>query len=178
MIQLAASLDLTTVAEIIDSEAAAAALKAMGCRYGQGYYFSPPLESAARLREAACPAAPRAPAQLAAAPTRTAVEQKPGANSRHAPACRTPPSWGPPETVIVRAPGRTPRLQETVIVHAPLDSLLHHRSVDRESSTSAKMGTTRRMTRNEPHPKAPRSSTQMPRGAVGAVLRDEAGANR
>jgi diguanylate cyclase (GGDEF)-like protein len=105
MIQLAASLDLHTVAEIIDSEAAAAALKAMGCRYGQGYYFSPPLESAAaydKLR-----------AQQPLEPARAAEP----------PAARTPADMSTAQTLIMR------RLQdpsdlataETVIVRAPQD---------------------------------------------------------
>ena len=50
MIQLAGSLDLTSIAEIVESEAAASALKAMGCRFGQGYYFSEPLEADAALQ--------------------------------------------------------------------------------------------------------------------------------
>ncbi|HEY0747574.1 MAG TPA: bifunctional diguanylate cyclase/phosphodiesterase [Steroidobacteraceae bacterium] len=50
MIQLAGSLDLTSIAEIVESEAAAAALKAMGCRYAQGYYFSEPIEADAALQ--------------------------------------------------------------------------------------------------------------------------------
>ena len=45
MIQLASSLDLTSIAEIVEGEAAAASLKAMGCRFGQGYYFSEPVEA-------------------------------------------------------------------------------------------------------------------------------------
>ncbi len=44
MVQIARSLKLTPVAEIIESAAAATALEAMGCDYGQGYYFSEPLE--------------------------------------------------------------------------------------------------------------------------------------
>ncbi len=50
MIQLAGSLDLTPIAEIIEGEAAAASLKAMGCRFGQGYYFSEPIEADAALK--------------------------------------------------------------------------------------------------------------------------------
>jgi EAL domain-containing protein (putative c-di-GMP-specific phosphodiesterase class I) len=50
MIQLAGSLGLTTIAEIVEGEAAAASLKAMGCRYGQGYYFSEPIESGIALQ--------------------------------------------------------------------------------------------------------------------------------
>jgi diguanylate cyclase (GGDEF)-like protein len=51
MIQLAGSLDLSSIAEIVEGEAAAAALKAMGCRFGQGYYFSRPIEADAALQK-------------------------------------------------------------------------------------------------------------------------------
>lgn len=50
MIQLAGSLDLTSIAEIVESEAAASSLRAMGCRYGQGYYFSEPVEADAAFQ--------------------------------------------------------------------------------------------------------------------------------
>ena len=50
MVQLAGSLDLTPIAEIIEGEAAASSLKAMGCRFGQGYYFSEPIEADAALK--------------------------------------------------------------------------------------------------------------------------------
>jgi hypothetical protein len=67
MIQLAGSLDLTSIAEIIEGEAAASALKAMGCRYGQGYYFSRPIEADAALQRlrAQDSFAPAAPAEEA-----------------------------------------------------------------------------------------------------------------
>lgn len=45
MVQMAGSLNLTAIAEIIETEAAAVALKEMGCDYGQGFYFSEPLEA-------------------------------------------------------------------------------------------------------------------------------------
>ncbi len=45
MIQLAGSLDLTSIAEIVEGEAAASSLKAMGCRFGQGYYFCEPIQA-------------------------------------------------------------------------------------------------------------------------------------
>jgi diguanylate cyclase (GGDEF)-like protein len=45
MVQMASSLNLTAIAEIIETEAAATALREMGCDYGQGYYFSEPLEA-------------------------------------------------------------------------------------------------------------------------------------
>jgi diguanylate cyclase (GGDEF)-like protein len=45
MLQMAGSLNLTAIAEIIETEEAAQALQAMGCDFGQGYYFSEPLEA-------------------------------------------------------------------------------------------------------------------------------------
>jgi EAL domain-containing protein (putative c-di-GMP-specific phosphodiesterase class I) len=45
LVQMAASLKLTAIAEIVETEAAARALQAMGCEYGQGYYFSEPIEA-------------------------------------------------------------------------------------------------------------------------------------
>jgi len=44
MVQMAGSLNLTPIAEIIETEAAVQALREMGCGYGQGYYFSEPIE--------------------------------------------------------------------------------------------------------------------------------------
>ena len=49
MVQMARSLRLTAIAEVIESEAAATALQAMGCDYGQGFYFSEPIEAPAAL---------------------------------------------------------------------------------------------------------------------------------
>jgi EAL domain-containing protein (putative c-di-GMP-specific phosphodiesterase class I) len=43
IVKLAHSLDLTTVAEGIEDEDQLRSLRAMGCAFGQGYYFSPPL---------------------------------------------------------------------------------------------------------------------------------------
>jgi len=50
MVQMAGSLNLTAIAEIIETEAAAQALQAMGCDYGQGYYFSEPIEAELALQ--------------------------------------------------------------------------------------------------------------------------------
>jgi diguanylate cyclase (GGDEF)-like protein len=50
MVQMAGSLKLTAIAEIVETEAAAKALQEMGCDYGQGYYFSEPIESALALQ--------------------------------------------------------------------------------------------------------------------------------
>jgi diguanylate cyclase (GGDEF)-like protein len=45
MMQIAGSLNLTAIAELIETETAAKALHGMGCNYGQGYYFSEPIEA-------------------------------------------------------------------------------------------------------------------------------------
>jgi diguanylate cyclase (GGDEF)-like protein len=50
MVQIAASLNLTTIAEIVESEAAATAVQEMGCNYGQGYYFSEPIDAELALQ--------------------------------------------------------------------------------------------------------------------------------
>jgi EAL domain-containing protein (putative c-di-GMP-specific phosphodiesterase class I) len=50
MVQMAGSLNLTAIAEIIETEAAAKALQEMGCDFGQGYYFSEPIEAEMALQ--------------------------------------------------------------------------------------------------------------------------------
>jgi diguanylate cyclase (GGDEF)-like protein len=45
MVQIAASLKLTTIAEIVESAGAAAAVQEMGCNYGQGFYFGEPIDA-------------------------------------------------------------------------------------------------------------------------------------
>ncbi|HEY6484002.1 MAG TPA: bifunctional diguanylate cyclase/phosphodiesterase [Steroidobacteraceae bacterium] len=50
LVQMAGSLNLTAIAEIIETEAAAKALQQMGCEYGQGYYFSEPIEAELALQ--------------------------------------------------------------------------------------------------------------------------------
>jgi EAL domain-containing protein (putative c-di-GMP-specific phosphodiesterase class I) len=50
LVQMAGSLRLTPVAELIETEAAAHALQAMGCDFGQGFYFSEPLEAELALQ--------------------------------------------------------------------------------------------------------------------------------
>jgi EAL domain-containing protein (putative c-di-GMP-specific phosphodiesterase class I) len=50
MVQMAGSLNLKAIAEIIETEAAATALREMGCDYGQGYYFSEPIEAEPALK--------------------------------------------------------------------------------------------------------------------------------
>jgi diguanylate cyclase (GGDEF)-like protein len=50
MVQMVRSLRLTAIAELVESEAAATALEAMGCDYGQGYYFSEPVDAPAAFQ--------------------------------------------------------------------------------------------------------------------------------
>jgi hypothetical protein len=50
MVQMACSLNLTAIAEIIETAAAAEALQEMGCDFGQGYYFSEPLKAERALQ--------------------------------------------------------------------------------------------------------------------------------
>jgi diguanylate cyclase (GGDEF)-like protein len=65
MVQIASSLGLKAVAEVIETPAAAQALQEMGCDYGQGYYFGEPVEAEEALqrlrgREWSAPNAPAA----------------------------------------------------------------------------------------------------------------------
>jgi predicted signal transduction protein with EAL and GGDEF domain len=50
IVQMAPSLGLTTIAEIIEIEAVAQALRHMGCEFGHGYFFSKPVEAEVALR--------------------------------------------------------------------------------------------------------------------------------
>jgi len=50
LIQLSRSLDLVTIAEGIEDEAQLTRLRELGCAFGQGYLFAPPLEVAALER--------------------------------------------------------------------------------------------------------------------------------
>jgi EAL domain-containing protein (putative c-di-GMP-specific phosphodiesterase class I) len=47
IVDLATTLGLTVVAEGVEDELQAAALRQLGCRRGQGFYFAPPLEARA-----------------------------------------------------------------------------------------------------------------------------------
>jgi diguanylate cyclase (GGDEF)-like protein/PAS domain S-box-containing protein len=62
ILSLADNLGLNVVAEGVEHRTQAEELRNMGCKYGQGYLFSPPLtaESAMRMLEAQQPASPRA----------------------------------------------------------------------------------------------------------------------
>ena len=50
VLQMASSLSLRTIAEVVETGAAAAALGKMGCDYGQGYFFSEPLDAEEALK--------------------------------------------------------------------------------------------------------------------------------
>ncbi|HEY2036672.1 MAG TPA: bifunctional diguanylate cyclase/phosphodiesterase [Steroidobacteraceae bacterium] len=50
MVQLASSLGLTPIAEVVETEATADALEQMGCRFGQGNFFCAPVEAEDALR--------------------------------------------------------------------------------------------------------------------------------
>jgi hypothetical protein len=45
------SLNLTAIAEIVETESAAKAPQEMGCDYGQGYYFREPIEADLALQQ-------------------------------------------------------------------------------------------------------------------------------
>ena len=108
MIQLAGSLDLTPVAEIVEGEAAAASLKAMGCRYGQGYFFCAPIDGEAALQ--------RLRSQLSFEPAQATPEV----------VVTSPPAKDGSQTLIMRRlqdpSGREPSTSETVIVR-PLEGV-------------------------------------------------------
>lgn len=50
IIRLARNLGITVIAEGVELEAQARELQAMGCHYGQGFHFAPPLDAAAAGR--------------------------------------------------------------------------------------------------------------------------------
>ena len=50
MVQIAESLNLVSIAEVIETEEAAAVLQEMGCRYGQGFFFSEPIDAEAAFQ--------------------------------------------------------------------------------------------------------------------------------
>ena len=50
MVQLASSLGLTPIAEVVESQATADALEQMGCRFGQGNFYCGPVEAEDALR--------------------------------------------------------------------------------------------------------------------------------
>jgi diguanylate cyclase (GGDEF)-like protein len=104
MVQMAGSLNLTAIAEIVETEAAAKALQEMGCDYGQGFYFSEPIEAALALQ--------RLRTQLPFQPPQTTSEtmevrpvQEDGSATIIVPAIREPP---PPSLAKSAAAGGRP----------------------------------------------------------------------
>jgi diguanylate cyclase (GGDEF)-like protein len=51
ILQMASNLGLRAVAEVVETEAAAQTLLQMGCRFGQGYFFSPPVDAEAAFQQ-------------------------------------------------------------------------------------------------------------------------------
>jgi diguanylate cyclase (GGDEF)-like protein len=51
ILQMASNLGLRAVAEIVETQAAAQTLTEMGCEFGQGYFFSPPVEAEEAFRQ-------------------------------------------------------------------------------------------------------------------------------
>jgi diguanylate cyclase (GGDEF)-like protein len=51
ILQMASNLGLRAVAEVVETEAAALTLMQMGCRFGQGYFFSPPVDAEAAFQQ-------------------------------------------------------------------------------------------------------------------------------
>ena len=103
MIQLAGSLDLTAIAEIVEGEAAAVSLKAMGCRYGQGYFFSAPVEAETALQTLRSQASLE-PAQSTETATITTPPRRDGSQTLIMQRMQDPsvPGKSTSETVIVR----------------------------------------------------------------------------
>jgi EAL domain-containing protein (putative c-di-GMP-specific phosphodiesterase class I) len=51
ILQMASSLGLRAVAEVVETRAAAHTLLEMGCAFGQGYFFSPPVDAEAAFQQ-------------------------------------------------------------------------------------------------------------------------------
>lgn len=51
ILQMASNLGLRAVAEVVETEAAAQTLLQMGCRFGQGYFFSAPVDAEAAFQQ-------------------------------------------------------------------------------------------------------------------------------
>ncbi|HKD53116.1 MAG TPA: EAL domain-containing protein [Steroidobacteraceae bacterium] len=51
ILQMASNLGLRAVAEVVETEAAAQTLLQMGCRFGQGFFFSPPVDAEAAFQQ-------------------------------------------------------------------------------------------------------------------------------
>jgi predicted signal transduction protein with EAL and GGDEF domain len=51
ILQMTSSLGLQAVAEVVETQAAAKTLREMGCSFGQGFFFSPPVEAEAAFQQ-------------------------------------------------------------------------------------------------------------------------------
>jgi diguanylate cyclase (GGDEF)-like protein len=74
VLQMTSSLGLRTIAEVVETEAAARSLAQLGCNFAQGYYFSAPLEAAEAfelVRRSPSPSTIVSAAPLAASAPRT-----------------------------------------------------------------------------------------------------------
>jgi hypothetical protein len=50
MLNMISSMGLTAIAEMVETEAAADALRKLGCEFGQGYFFSEPVQAEVALQ--------------------------------------------------------------------------------------------------------------------------------
>jgi diguanylate cyclase (GGDEF)-like protein len=103
IVDLVRSLGIDSVAEGVESAEVAAALRVMGCKAAQGWYFSPPLNAASATawltEHGVCSSAPSKPRLTP--PARTPPARTPPA--------RTPPARTAPAQAQARSPGvRTP----------------------------------------------------------------------
>jgi diguanylate cyclase (GGDEF)-like protein len=119
MIQLAGSLDLTPIAEIVEGEAAAASLKAMGCRYGQGYFFCAPIEAETALQTLR---------------SQIAFEPKPAAPNT---VVTTPPAKDGSQTLIMR------RLQDPSVRERSTSETVIVRTLEADGSRAVIIGASR-----------------------------------
>jgi hypothetical protein len=126
MIQLAGSLDLTAIAEIVEGEAAAASLKAMGCRYGQGYFFCAPIEAEAALQ--------RLRSQVSFEPAQSPANTM----------ITSPPSQDGSQTLIMR------RLQDPSVPGKATAETVIVRSLEADGSRAVIIGSGRQPANKEP----------------------------
>jgi diguanylate cyclase (GGDEF)-like protein len=125
MIQLAGSLDLTPIAEIVEGEAAAASLKAMGCRYGQGYFFCAPIEAEVALQ--------RLRSQVSFEPARSTSNTM----------VTSPPAQDGSQTLIMR------RLQDPSVAGKSTSETVIVRPLEGDGSRAVIIGTGRDHAREE-----------------------------
>jgi len=101
MVQMAGSLNLTAIAEIIETEAAAKALQEMGCDFGQGYYFSEPLEAERALQRLRSQQ-PFQPPQASSETAMVRPLEEDSSPTSMLPVLKTPSKAAPPTSATVR----------------------------------------------------------------------------